>query len=149
MKTKTIITEITHDDLVDLFSTALYDSYVFGAYYLPKDYVGLEDPNDCLEDVFAKILLAGKSIYVIDRESEDYDDVYGELPHKLNGEGNIEYKVCLEDVKNGIAKALDSGKEWARHCATEFINKDNSSEWDNPRAEELIQWIIFGDSIYG
>lgn len=37
MKTKTTITELTHDDLVDLFSTALC-----GSYYLSADYT-IED----------------------------------------------------------------------------------------------------------
>ena len=37
MKTKTIISDINFEDLVDLFSTALYGSQKFGAYYNKSD----------------------------------------------------------------------------------------------------------------
>ena len=68
MKTKTIITEINHDDLVNLFSTATYGSSYFDVFKKKKDYYGteLEDENDCREDTWAKVLLSGKPVYVFD-----------------------------------------------------------------------------------
>ena len=63
MKTRTIITEINHEDLVNLFSTATYGSSYFEVVKKKKDYYGteLEDENDCREDTWAKILFSGKA----------------------------------------------------------------------------------------
>ena len=150
MKTKTIITEINHDDLVDLFSTATYGSSYFDVVKKKKDYYGteLEDANDCREDAWAKILLAGKPVYVLDYYSEDEDEAYGNLPHKWdNKRGAMKYTVTLEDIKKGLQKALDNGG-WDADCAFDLIN-DDSCDLDLTEAENLLQIITFGEAIYG
>lgn len=148
MKIKTIITEINHDDLVNLFSTATYDSDYFGVVKKKKDYYGteLEDENDCCEDSWSKILLAGKPVYVLDYYSEEV--AYGNLPHVWDEKrGAMKYTVTLEDIKNGLQKALDNGG-WDAECANDLIN-ENSYNLDLTEAENLLQIITFGETIYG
>ena len=148
MKIKTIITEINHDDLVNLFSTATYGSSFFDVVKNKKDYYGteLEDENDCREDTWAKILLAGNSVYVLDYYSEE--EAYGNLPHKWDERrGAMRYTVTLEDIKKGIQKAIDNG-DWDAKCAFDLIN-DDSCDLDLTEAENLLQIITFGEAIYG
>ena len=148
MKTKTIITEITHDDLVNLFSTATYGSDYFVVVKKKEDYYGteLEDENDCREDKWAKILLTGKPVYVLDYYSEK--DAYGNLPHKWDKKrGAMRYTVTLDDIKEGLQEALDNGG-WDAKCAFDLIN-DDSCDLDLTEAENLLQIITFGEAIYG
>lgn len=148
MKTKTIITEINHNDLVNLFSTATYGSDYFSVIKKKKDYYGteLEDENDCCEDTWAKILLTGKPVYVLDYYSEEV--AYGNLPHEWDEKrGAMKYTVTLEDIKNGLQKALDNGG-WDAECAYDLINED-SCNLDLTEAENLLQIITFGEAIYG
>ena len=148
MKTKTIITEITHEDLVNLFSTATYGSSYFEVVKKKKDYYGteLEDENDCREDTWSKILLSGKAVYVLDYYSEE--EAYGNLPHEWDERREaMKYTVTLEDIKNGLEKALDNGG-WDEKCARDLID-DNSYNLDLPEAENLLQIITFGKAIYG
>ena len=80
MKTKTIISDINFEDLVDLFSTALYGSHKFGAYYNKSDYEKCPDKNDgdCYEDKLARILLNGGTVVVFDLYAEMDGDFYGD-----------------------------------------------------------------------
>lgn len=148
MKTKTVITGIIHDDLVNLFSTATYGSNYFDVVKKKKDYYGteLEDENDCREDAWAKILLSGKPIYVLDYYSEEV--AYGNMPHEWDEKrGAMKYTVTLDDIKGGIQKAIDNGG-WDAKCAFDLIN-DDSCDLDLTEAENLLQIITFGEAIYG
>ena len=148
MKTKTIITEITHNDLVILLSTATYGSSYFDVVKKKKDYYGtdLEDKNDCRENTWAKVLLAGKPVYVLDYYSEE--ESYGNLHHEWDEKrGAMKYTVTLEDIKKGLQKALDNGG-WDAECAFDLIN-DDSCNLDLTEAENLLQIITFGEAIYG
>lgn len=148
MKTKTIITGITHEDLVNLFSTALYGSAYFEADIAKKsDYYGttLEKKDDCHEDILAKVLLEGKPIYVYDYYSEEV--AYGNLPHKWDKKRcAMRYTITIEEIKVGIAKAIDNG-DWIAECALGLI--EDACNFDLTEAENLLQVITFGDSIYG
>lgn len=147
MKVKTVITEITHDDLVNLLCTATYSSSFFDVVKKKKDYYGteLEDENDCREDTWAKILLAGKPVYVLDYYSEE--EAYGELPHVWDERlAAMKYTVTIEDIKNGLQKALES-KGWDFKCAMDLINEEG--DFDLTEAENLLQIITFGEAIYG
>lgn len=148
MKTKTIITEINHEDLVNLFSTAIYGSDYFDVVKKKIEYYGteLEDEDDSREDTWAKILLAGKPVYVLDYYSEE--EAYGNLPHTWDEKrGAMKYTVTLDDIKKGLQKALDNGG-WDAKCAFDLINND-SFDLDLPEAENLLQIITFGEAIYG
>lgn len=143
MKTKTTIVEITHEDLVDLFSTATYGSswLIIQArccWDLAKD-------GDCREDVWAKVLLAGKKIVVWDEYAEGV--VYGSLSHEIDSDDeSVGYFITLEDIKTGIQKCLDSDTEYLRDCANDLIKGDGSL--DLPEAEAIMQVIMFGEYIY-
>ena len=137
MKTHTTILEIEHDDLVNLFSTGLY-----GSNYLDADYDSNPDLADCecYEDKLAKSVLAGRAIKFIDRCAEG--EVYGNLPHTIL-EDEVTYKVTLEDIKKGLAKAADTCS-WAFRAFA-----DDTDQWDYIAGDVLLQMIIFDDIIYG
>lgn len=149
MKTTTKVTNVTHEDLVNLFSTALYGGDIFEATYNKTEYKNSEPKeDDSLEDKLARVLLHGYSITVVDRYSEDKDEHYGTLPFEWNTEyGEMEYTVTLKDIERGIEKALDCKHEYPSECAHCLINE--SYNFYMPQAEELLQWILFGESIYG
>lgn len=149
MKTKTIVMDVNHDDLVNLFSTALYGSYVFGASYDSVEYHALPnaDDNDCYEDKLSKLLLAGKSIEIVDRYAEDESDHYGKLPHKWDDDEEVMvYNITLKDIIKGLKVATDKGG-WTAKCVRHFADEDG--EFDLYEAEALLQVIIFGELIYG
>lgn len=60
----------------------------------------------------------------------------------------MNYMFNLQDVKRGLAKAADSDSEFARKCF-ESLREDESTDLDLTRAETLMQYIIFGEPIYG
>lgn len=149
MKLTTTITDITKDDLVNLFSTATYGSDWLGLKIRKTDYYGtpLEDNNDCVEDKWAKVLLNGKSVFVYDYYAGDDDDFYGELFHVYcESRGAMRYTLTLDDIKKGLEKALEAG-EWDARCVHHLINDDGS--FDLYEAEELMQMIVFGEAVYG
>jgi len=152
MKVATIITEIDHEDLVNLFSTAIYGSNFFDIGYDEKDYYGteLESRNDCIEDKCAKLLLAGKAIFVFDAYAEDEDEFYGKFNHEwINGDDGIgmKYTINLENIKDGIQKCLEGENNWLRDCAKHLMYEPYAL--DLPEAEAILQKIVFGELIYG
>lgn len=157
MKTKTIITDITKEDLVNLLCTATYGSYYWSVDIPEGSYYGteLEDKGDCLEDKWAKVLLAGKPVFVYDYSSEECS--YGNLPHKWDKEENaMRYDVTLDDIRNGLQKCADGtfkvndNKEAAyiKSCFADLI-EDDSANMDLTEAEDLLQVIVFNEIIYG
>lgn len=157
-KKQVIITEIKHEDLVNLFSTALS-----GSYYLDADYPDIckFDHDDCYEDRLAKTLLNGMSIEVRDGYAEGC--VYGNLPHELEKDEDVEegyeavrYKVTLDDVKKGLEKAgsgtfkinFDGEEGFALRAFYSFTDED-ACDFDLDYADCLMQIIVFGELIYG
>ena len=150
MKIKTTITDITHDDIVNLLSTGLYGSRLFGIDYSVEDYRKIPNPDEynCIEDKCAKLLLNGKSIVIYDMYAEDEEDFYGELHHSWDADNaTMDYTITLSDIKNGLQKALDNGG-WDAECANDLIN-EGSCNFDLTEAENLLQIITFGKTIYG
>lgn len=154
MKTKTAITEITHDDLVNLLSTATYGSSWLSCTIAKGTRQQLEIlPEDCREDVWAKALLAGFPIYLTDHQAEG--ETYGDNG-SLNDdeEETAVYRIDMDDVKAGLAAAMDGDfapndedeVELAARCVQHL--RDESSEFDNVEAEILMQIIMFGSIIY-
>lgn len=155
MKTKTTITEMSHDDLVNLFSTAFYGSSYLGADY---EEAIKHDEKDCFEDILANILLHDGSIKVTDYYAEG--DVYGSLPHEIDEDDNVTYFVTYDDIKRGLEKAADGtfnagDNEWteqtkrsARVSFDSFMDEDGC-DFDLVRADILMQIILFDEIIYG
>lgn len=144
MKTKTVVTDVTQEDLVNLLSTAHY-----GSDWLSIDYKAGNNTNHkgCFEENLANILLEGKKISFIDFNAEDEGNFYGNLPHKWNeSEGGMYYDVTLEDIKTGIGKAFDNGG-FENQCANNLAHEpENLDLYD---AEALMQMCVFGELIYG
>ena len=149
MKTKVQILELSHDDIVELLSTACYGSYVFTFTYDRDKYVGDCDfkANDCAEDVAAKILFAGGDICIIDRYAEDADEHYGNLTAHYD-DGEMIYSVNYGDIIRGLNAAANYETSWVRKCFNSFLNYEEG-DFDQLRAETLLQVIVFGEHIYG
>ena len=148
MKTTTKISEISHDDLVNLLSTATYGSEYTDIYWVyQEEYLKSKEEGDCREDIYARMLLNGYKIEVRDYYAEDETDFYGNLHHEWNEEDEcMVYHVGIEDIANGIAKCLDLGG-WTAECAIDLIKNDG--DLDLYEAEAIMQVIVFGEVIYG
>lgn len=159
MKTKTTITELNQEDLVDLLCTATYGSNWLGCFARVRTGVKVTD-GDCIEDVWAKCLLAGHPIECTDYYAEG--EAYGTLPHTMDENENVTYQVTLEDIMKGLQACADgtfshtnyddadngdSEVSWIAECFQHF--KDGDGEMDQPEAEALMQVIMFGELIYG
>ena len=154
MKTKTIITELTQEDLVNLLCTATYGSNWLDCYANDREGVDITE-EDCREDVWAKCLLAGKRITFVDYYAEG--EHYGELPYTFGKEDEeCEYSVSLRDVINGLQKCIDgtfrdaekfSERGFIQRCFNDFAH--DGDNWDYFEADALMQIILFGELIYG
>ena len=153
MKTRTIIEELSQEDLVNLFSTATYGSLWLGI--RTGETTGVEkSDNDCQEDTWAKAVLAGHKLKVTDYQAEG--EKYGNLGCVIKKDGTAVYFVGLEEIKKGLARCADGDfKEdcsgtisYVRECFNHFADKD-SMQMDQPEAEALMQVIMFGELIYG
>ena len=138
MKTKIVVSELTHDDLTNLLSVALYGSNWFGAAYDKDVYKTLTNTTgECFEDKLADMLLAGHKIRITDYEAEgeSYSD-------RCVGFGEYEsaiYEVCLQDFLN-----VASTKEGLK-----LLDETLSGEGDFYTADAFLQRVVFGEEVYG
>lgn len=161
MKTRTIVTEITHEDLVNLLSTALYDSTMFDAHYnrdryrkLPEVING-EAKDDCYEDRLARMLTHRWPVWIHDLNAEDEDEYYGNLMHEYV-DGTMQYCVNMEDVVRGLQRCADgtfkaNDEQEKTFVSTAFARMmdEEGAEFDQADAEALLQVIVFNELIYG
>ena len=157
MKTQIKITDINHEDLVDLFSTAFYDSLNFGVTYADsaKNIIKREE-NDCFEDVLAKIAmnakLANDKLMVFDNNAED-GEFYGSNDYDVRkGEyNNLEtyYYIGIKEIIKGLEASANSNEAYIRKSFNAFVNREDDGEWDAITADILMQMIVFGEVIYG
>lgn len=159
MKTKTIIEELNQEDLVNLLCTATYGSNWLECYAHDKEGVDITE-DDCLEDDWAKCLLAGKEISCIDHYAEG--EIYGDKKNAVvsdDGDETVCYLISLDDVLDGLNKCADGtfkhgddeygqrDVRWLAKCFRHFVNED--AEFDACEADALMQVIMFGELIYG
>ena len=138
MKTKITVTEINHEELVDLLSTALYDSSWFGADYDRDTYNKLENTTgECFEDKLADMLLAGHQITIIDYEAEG--ESYSSKCTKITADGDAVYKVGLEDFLK-VASTKTGFK---------LLSEVLDGTGDYYTADAFLQRVVFGEEIYG
>lgn len=160
MKIKATITGITKDDLVELFSTALYGSPFLEVSFNSNEYRKIPNPDDCecLEEKLAKMLLNGKPIIIYDRYAEDEEDFHGDLPHWWCSDWEtVAYSLTLDDIKKGFEKCLsgtfkvnggdDEEVPYIRECMVHLV--DGDGDLDLPEASNLLQVVIFGQIVYG
>lgn len=140
MKFSLQVTEITHDELVSVFSMLCCESD-FSVGCKKKDYAQVPKDKrngDCYEDKCADVLLNGGKIYITDIQAEKV--VYGELPHTIDAEDeSVTYEVTLGDFLKGFSNA--AAMEYVQDLANE-----NDDYWT---AYNLIQFVLFGELIYG
>lgn len=140
MKYEIKVTEITHDELVNVLSMLCLEND-FAVNCKKKDYAKVPEDNrsgDCYEDKCADVLLNGGKVYVTDIQADG--EVYGKLKHTIDEEdGSVTYQVGLKDFLNGFSNndALTYIKE---------LENENDDYWT---AYNLIQFVIFGELIYG
>lgn len=149
MKTRTIIEQLTQEDLVALLCTATYGSSWLEIYAPDREGVDITE-EDCREDVWAKCLLAGKKVECYDHYAEG--EVYGSLPHtkdkREDWDGIVTYYLTLQDIEAGLSKCADGqAGSW---CATSFrLFQEDTGNIDIEEAEMMMQIILFGEIIYG
>ena len=140
MKFELKVTEITHDELVSVFCIG-YEENDFGFAYNKKDYAKIPEDKrdgDCLEDKVADCLLNGYKIAVTDYHAEG--DVHNEnLEHEIDDDGAVTYYVGLQNFLNGFSNPD------AMECVKDLAD-GNDDYWT---AYNLIQFVIFGETIYG
>jgi hypothetical protein len=139
METKIKVTAMTHDELVNLLSTALYDSQWFTASYDRKIYESLACvTGECFEDKLADMLLAGHKITITDIEAdgEKYSDKFVRFEGRYD---DAVYEVALKD----FLKVASTKKGY------ELICDVLSGEGDYYTADNFLQRVVFGEEIYG
>ena len=139
METKIKVTAMTHDELVDLLSTSLYDSAWFSASYDRSIYESLESKTgECFEDKLADMLLAGHKITITDVEAdgEKYSDKFVRFEGRYD---DAVYEIGIGD----ILKVASTKKGY------ELICDVLSGEGDYYTADSFLQRVVFGEEIYG
>lgn len=147
MRTRTIVYELTREELVNLFSTALYGDAIFSVDY------NHNVEGDCIEDKIATNLINGNSIKITDNYSEDGDDAMGNLPHEIDEDGQIVYELKLTDIFTAIQNILDCRNtddetRELKNSVTELASGEDC-DWDYCQANNLLQYILFGEIVYG
>jgi hypothetical protein len=138
MKTKITVTEINHEELVDLLSTALYDSSWFGADYDSDTYKKLENTTgECFEDKLADMLLSGHQITITDYEADG--ESYSSKCTKITADGDAVYKVGLEDFL----------KVASTKTGFQLLSEVLDGTGDYYTADAFLQRVVFGEEIYG
>lgn len=152
MKTRITVTELSHEDLVDILSTALYGCDYLRASYNRKTWENIpaeKKEGDCFEDHLADMLLSGHAIELTDIESD------GEL-HKVRGvpcrvrkeqsmyNPNESYEVSVYMLNlKAILRACSSPRGY------KLVTETLSGEGDYFTANNLLQIALFGEGVYG
>lgn len=138
---KVKVTELNHEDLVDLLSTALYGSSWFDASYNKEVYESLTNTTgECFEDKLADMLLAGHKITITDYEAEG--EKYSDKFVKFTGAG--EYKNAVYEV--GLQDFLDVA---STQKGFKLLEDVLSGDGDYYTADAFLQRVVFGEEVYG
>lgn len=161
MKTTIKVTELNHEELVNILSGATYGNSLVGievaedSKELAKKLRADETINtDCIEDVWAEVLLNGGNITIIDVESDARDEEDA-IKHAYKGCANKvgfrieegwcgEYGVTLYDINlKGFLEGCSNAN------AFNYLKDTLDGEGDMWTAYNLLQIITFGEEIYG
>lgn len=160
MRTRTVIEELTQEDLSNFFSTALYMSEIFDARYNKKKWHHIFLPSDCFEDKLAKILLSGGTIDIIDCFAEDKEDIHNKDLGRWVKTGcdshshEAVYTISLKDIEAGLSNAADGSfktcecesYDWAYKVIAAMKSMD--VDYDQSDAELILQIICFKEHVY-
>ena len=137
MKTKITVTELEHEELVDLLSTALYGSSWFGADYDSNIHKSLKNKEgECFEDALADMLLAGHKITITDYYAEG--ESYSKKCVGFDGE-NAMYEITLKDF-------LKTASTKRGYKLVEDVLSGDGDFWT---ADAFLQRVVFGQEVYG
>ena len=154
--------EIDEECLTDLLATARSDECGCAWWdYRDEDYEeaekslkeeGVADP--CLEQTWARMLMQGKKLRLLDPESDWHwkGREPGALVWKfeivaegLEPEGGEWHEVGLEDIAKAIP--VYGKKRYANYCGADLSKiVEDGDFWD---ADAVIQIAMYGDVIYG
>ena len=139
MTTEIKVTAMTHDELVDLLSTSLYDSTWFAASYDKNIYESLESKTgECFEDKLADMLLSGHKITITDVEADG--EKYSDKCVRFEGRyDDAVYEVGLDDFLE--VASTQTGYR--------LLQEVLSGEGDYYTADSFLQRVVFGEEIYG
>lgn len=178
MKTKLTVTELSHEDLVNLFSTATYDNDLIhvevaedeeSLSLAEKAIESATESNDCREDVWAYVLLHGGRLEISDMadESEEPED---ETQVKYYGKEGINWLSTRYKPFTVVTREIVFGLDLCEHsfkAPAYTVNLENIlNGFNNPKASpyvhdimeeaddlytnyNVIQIAVFGDIIYG
>lgn len=162
------VNKLTHDELVNLFSTATYGNDYAIMVKPSKEFEGLKLDAQSIEDFWVSILEQGGSLWVYDLYDEstskedveyygkqginwvetDYKrvinkvvDILGRV-HVIGKFSAPAYKITMKTLIAGINA---NTKESSRLVQELFIDED----YDLYTAYNLMQVAVFGEIIYG
>ena len=142
------VKSMEQEDLVDFLSTALYDNGNYRTEYNVGCYnsVCKVDEEDCFEEKCAKVLLAGGDISFADMLSEDSSCKYGDNPNAFWSEQAraVIYPIKYDDIIKGLNKAVEEG-----YASEVLALADKDADFDALEADCLLQFILFGEVVYG
>ena len=146
MKTKNQVIELTHEEIVNIFSTANYNNSSLELSYadsmddlareVKKKWNDTHGDTMCYEDKLAAILENGGTIAAIDVEEYEYGDYDGEEPTKENHVYPITMQTLLD------ACSTEEGYSYTKRLLVD-------EEGDLYDAWNIIQIAMFGEVIYG
>ena len=165
--------EITREDLIELFST-MYNCSFFRC-WIPTQFSNLTE-GSTYEDKLADVLLAGKYIKICDFEesffieNEEFDKMYEDnkqrycnslvLPihgfRKFSSDWSDEefycpvYKITFDRIKTAFEEII-TGNMTGNYstCVSRSFDNFITEYADAVDYENLVQYIVFGDAIYG
>ena len=124
MKKEVKVLELTKEDLVSFFSSATYgcDYWIVK---IVRNSISVDELNtyQCIEEVWADVLLKGGKLAVIDNEE---------------GEKHI---INMDAVLKGYSKCYEVSPQTMVN-----FEEENEDMWDG---YNLMQVILFGEIIYG
>lgn len=146
MKTKNQVIELTHEEIVNIFSTANYNNSSLELSYadsmddlareVKKKWNDTHGDTMCYEDKLAAILENGGTIAAIDVEEYEYGDYDGEEPTKENHV----YPITMQTLLG--ACSTEEGYSYAKRLLVD-------EEGDLYDAWNIIQIAMFGEVVYG
>lgn len=144
MKVRITVTELSHEDLVNILSTALCGCDYLAVGYDKKTWREIPEnkkEGHCYEDHLADMLLNGHHLVATDFYAEG--EIHRKKKHPvsatLDEDGNAIYCLTLQDIL------------WA--CNSEhgykLLTETLSGEGDYFTANNLLQIALFGEEVYG
>ena len=146
------LTGLTQEQLVNLLSTALTGNNALAIDY---DYENeFAQKGDTLEDSAALLLLNGGTIVLTDLYAEDEEDTQGEYTEGTywNEYWNaISYPITYQNILDRLNKILAQDNNNAKWCyrLLDALEDEDNCDFDFFDGWNLVQFIMFGDVIYG